>query len=110
VLYLTTLATSGAKEVLERALDAFIGVTGDEQDHQVLFQLQYDQQAGSGLHGAEGPVFTFPAPSLSLSFDDSTLEPVREAWQKVMGDTAVESEYLTFEDREGAMDDDDVYE
>ncbi|KAG7291812.1 hypothetical protein NEMBOFW57_001833 [Staphylotrichum longicolle] len=110
VLYFTTMATSCAKEVLERALDAFTGVTGDEKRPQVLFQLQYDQHAGSGILEAEGPIFTFPAPSSSLSFDDSTLEPVREAWTKVMGDAAVASEYLTFEDREGAMDDDDVYE
>jgi hypothetical protein len=107
---LTTLATPRAKEVLERALHAFVGVTGDEQNPQVLLQLQYDQQAGSGIREAEGPIFTFPALSSSLSFDDSTLEPVREAWKRVMGDAAVESEYLTFEDREGAMDDDDVYE
>lgn len=104
------MGTSCAKEVLERALDAFTGVTGDEQKPQVLFRLQYDQHAGSGILEAEGPIFTFPAPSSSLSFDDSTLEPVREAWTKVMGDAAVASEYLTFEDREGAMDDDDVYE
>jgi hypothetical protein len=38
------------------------------------------------------------------------LEPVREAWKKVMGDAAVDTEYFTFADREGAMDDDDVYE
>jgi hypothetical protein len=110
VLYLTTLATADAKEVLERALDAFVRATSDGRAAQVLYQLQYEQLAGSGTAGAEGSIFTFPAPSSSLSFDDSTLEPVREAWKKVMGDAAVEAEYMAFEDREGAMDDDDVYE
>ncbi|KAH6854949.1 GDP dissociation inhibitor-domain-containing protein [Chaetomium sp. MPI-CAGE-AT-0009] len=110
VLYLTTLTTADAKEVLERALDAFVGVTSDGHSSQVLYQLQYEQLAGADTFKAEGSIFTLPAPSPSLSFDDSVLEPVREGWEKVMGEAAVEAEYMVFEDREGAMDDDDVYE
>ncbi|KAK4042506.1 GDP dissociation inhibitor [Parachaetomium inaequale] len=110
VLYLTTLATADAKEVLERALDAFVRTTSDGQAAQVLYQLQYEQLAGSDTSGVEGSIFTFPAPSSSLSFDDHTLEPVREAWKKIMGEAAAEAEYMAFEDREGAMDDDDAYE
>jgi hypothetical protein len=107
---LTTLATPDAQEVLELALDAFVGVTGDDVAPQVLYKLQYEQLSGSDTSEVDGPVFTFHAPSTSLSFNDSTLEPVHEAWKKVMGDAAAESEYLSFEDREGAMEDDDVYE
>jgi Rab proteins geranylgeranyltransferase component A len=107
---LTTVATPDAKEVLERALDAFVGATSEDKAPQVLYQLQYEQQAGSDGSEVEDSVFTFPAPSSSLSFNDSTLDPVHEAWKKVMGDAAVDAEYLTFADREGAMDDDDVYE
>lgn len=107
---MTTISTLDATEVLERALGAFVGATSDDKAPQVLYQLQYEQQAGSDISEAEGPVFTFPASSSSLSFDDSTLQPVHEAWKKVMGDAAVDAEYLTFADREGAMDDDDVYE
>jgi len=110
VLYLTTIATPDAKELLERALNAFISATSDERAPQILYQLQYEQQSGSGASEVDGLVFTFPAPSSSLSFNDSVLEQVREAWKKVMGDAAVEAEYLTFTDREGAMDDDEVYE
>ncbi|KAK3298519.1 GDP dissociation inhibitor-domain-containing protein [Chaetomium fimeti] len=109
-LYFTTLTTPDAKEVLQRALDAFLGVTNGDQPSQALYQLQYEQLAGADTFKAEGSVFTLPAPSPSLSFDDSVLEPVREGWEKVMGEAAVEAEYMVFEDREGAMDDDDVYE
>ncbi len=89
-------------------MDAFVGTTGDDQVPPILYQLQYEQLAGSESSEVDGPVFTLPAPSSSLAFDDATLEPVREAWKRVMGDAAVESEYLTFEDREGAIDDDEV--
>jgi hypothetical protein len=107
---LTTLSTPGAKEILERGLDAFIAATSGDQATQILYQLQYEQRAGPDSFEVDSPVFTFPAPSASLSFDDLTLDPVRVVWKKIMGDAAVDAEYLTFEDREGALSDDDVYE
>jgi hypothetical protein len=53
-----------------------------------------------------------PRPSVNLAFDDSTLEPVRKAWQMALGAAAEEAdaEYMVFTDREGVGDDDDVYE
>ena len=104
---MTTPTTPHAKDLLDRALHSFVHATGDAQIPQVLYKLQYEQLGGSDTYEADGPVFTLPTPSFSLSFDDATLEPVHEAWKRVMGDAAVESEYLTFEDREGAMDDED---
>ncbi|KAL2131620.1 hypothetical protein VTI74DRAFT_4804 [Chaetomium olivicolor] len=109
-LYLTTLATAGSKAFLEEALDAFLSAISDGQPPPTLCKLQYDQLDGSKALEVEGSLVTLPAPSFSLSFDDSTLEPVKEAWKHVMGDAAVDAEYMTFTDREGAMDDDDVYE
>lgn len=73
--------------------------------------MQYEQLADSDKSHVEGLVFNFPAPSSSLSFDDTTLESVREAWAMVMGDDVGEAEYMVFEDREGAAaEDDDGYE
>lgn len=109
-MYFTTLTTADAKEVLERALDAFVGVTSDDQPSQVLYRLQYEQLAGADTFKAEGSIFTLPTPSPSLAFDDSMLRPVREGWEKVIGEAAAEAEYMVFEDREGAIDDDDIYE
>ena len=88
-------------------MHSFVQATGDAQVPQVLYQLQYEQLGGSDTFEVDGAVFTLPTPSFSLSFDDATLESVHEAWKRVMGDAAVDSEYLTFEDREGAMDDED---
>ncbi|KAL2169689.1 hypothetical protein VTG60DRAFT_5742 [Thermothelomyces hinnuleus] len=110
VLYLTTLATANSKELLERALEAFIHVAGGAEAPQILFRLQYEQLAGADVTSIEGSVVTFPTPSPSLAFNDSVLEPVREAWTKVIGEAAAEAQYMVFEDREGAVDDDDVYE
>jgi hypothetical protein len=91
-------------------LDAFLSAVIPGQAPQVLYKLQYDQLAGSQSLQSDTSVFTFPAPFSSLSFDDSTLQAVHEAWKKIMGEAAVEADYMTFTDREGALDDDDVYE
>lgn len=56
------------------------------------------------------PKFSFPSPTLDLAFNDASLDAVLEAWKVVMGDAADESEYMIFDDREGADANDDVYE
>ncbi|AEO65293.1 uncharacterized protein THITE_2086774 [Thermothielavioides terrestris NRRL 8126] len=101
---------AGQTDALDLALQAFLRAVPEDRVPKVLFKLQYDQlDGGSESLGSHGPVFTFPTRSSPLSFDDSVLEPVREVWKKMMGDAAVEAEYMVFEDREGAVDDDDVY-
>lgn len=57
----------------------------------------------------DGNVVQLPAPSLSLTFDDSVLETVRQAWKQVIGSEAEDQEYMVFSDREpaDAYDEDD---
>lgn len=59
-----------------------------------------------------GNVATFGLPLLDLAFNDSTLDPVRQAWDMAMGQEANAEgvEYLVFDDREGVVDDDDVFD
>ncbi|KAL2259140.1 hypothetical protein VTK26DRAFT_7312 [Humicola hyalothermophila] len=110
VLYLTTLASADSQELLKQALNAFVEAISEDQPPHILYQFQYDQSGGPRDMRVEGSVVTLPAPNLSLAFDDASLEPIHETWKRVVGDAAVEGEYMTFSDREGAMDDDDVYE
>lgn len=42
----------------------------------------------------------FPSPTLDLAFDDSILEQVQEAWQKITA-ADPESDFMIFEDRQG---------
>lgn len=75
---------------------------------QCIFQLAYEQsyQEEQALQ-VDGQVATFLAASVSLAFDDASLEPVREAW-KLVSNTSEDSEYMVFGDREGQVDDDEV--
>ncbi|KAK4192509.1 putative rab proteins geranylgeranyltransferase component A [Podospora australis] len=112
VLYLTTQYAPGSMVLLQKALDFFLEAAADDSTPKCLYQLRYDQRGSDETPASkDASVFHLQSPSPSLAFNDSALESVREAWKAVMGDTAVDAEYMTFTDREGAMgDDDDVYD
>ncbi|KAE8415900.1 GDP dissociation inhibitor-domain-containing protein [Aspergillus pseudocaelatus] len=86
-----------------------------EPDAKVLWSLRYTQ-LGLSSNGAnarsskfEGPssnILCFPPPSLDLAFDDALIDRVKDAWQLVMGDKANEQDFMNFEDREHADDED----
>jgi hypothetical protein len=107
VLYFTTLATPTSKALLQSALDSLLSAlrNGDEIPKS-LYQLYYQQLRGPTALKRDGNILQLPAPSLSLAFDDSTLESVREAWKVAMGPTAEEpeTEYMVFTDREPTDD------
>lgn len=77
----------------------------------MLYQLYYEQQStNSNSLSGEQRIVDFPASPVSLTLEDSGLEPVRQAWIKAMGGQLSEetlAEYMIFADREGAGDDDE---
>lgn len=109
VLYFTTLATWTSKSLLEKSLSALLGAIRDEDPApSCLYQLYYEQSRGSMGSQLDGRIFDFPTPPLGLSFDDAMLEPVKQAWKMVMGNS--EAEYMVFSDREGVGNEDDMYD
>jgi len=106
------LAIPGAPDILNRALTALLETMAPSAC--ALYKLSYEQAASdrqpilTPQHSAT--VFEFPSPSLGLSFDDTTLDAVRDAWKLVMKDDALDDAYMAFEDREGMGDDDDLFD
>jgi hypothetical protein len=113
VVYLATLASSESKQRLEQALRSLLDVT-DQSAPICLYQLYFEHTLSERTPLSEklGSVtkFSFPSPSLCLSFNDADLDAVKEAWKVVMGSETPDAEYLVFEDREGANAHDDVYD
>lgn len=70
--------------------------------------MHYEQVTGTGSFTVEDNIGSFDWMSTDLAFNDSVLEPVKEAWQVVAG--APEEEYMKFDDREGVNDDDDAFD
>lgn len=112
ILYLNTIHTPESKSLLETSVDLLLAsLCSDGSKAQVLYQLYYEQHAGSAncLVG-EQRIFEFPPSPVSLALEDSLLDPVHQAWVKAMGDEVSEdtlAEYMIFADREGVDGDDD---
>lgn len=117
VLYFTTQTENGPEQTrarLEAALDSFLIAVNETNTPQCLYRLYYEYSPSPERTGSEveGHILTLPGSIFGLAFDDSTLEPVHEAYKVVMGPVAddLETEYMSFPDREGAEDYDDGYE
>ncbi|RYP46886.1 hypothetical protein DL768_006983 [Monosporascus sp. mg162] len=112
VIYLTTSAVSDGPQILERALESLLRAAAPPGETPVaLYKVQYVQslsgrEATSTVRGG-ATLFSFPSPSLSLSFDDGCLVAVKAAWKVVTKDEVLEDEYMVFQDREGVDDDGD---
>lgn len=81
----------------------------------MLWSLRYEQRFGvpSSVATNAGPdrIMKFAEGDLDLSFDDSVVDQVKEAWRRIMGDAAVEAgEFMQFQDRQAEAGDEDEEE
>ncbi|KAF5242113.1 hypothetical protein FOXYS1_15375 [Fusarium oxysporum] len=108
VIYLSTVYTTSAKSVLEKALSSLIAAVSNGQDvSSPIYQVYYEQSGGSNSLSVDRDIATFSLPSLGLAFDDSILDSVHEAWKLINVDSeGTSADYMQFEDREGGVDDD----
>ncbi|GKT62546.1 rab protein geranylgeranyltransferase component A [Colletotrichum tofieldiae] len=112
VLYLVTPKTSDSGGALEKALASVLSILGEGGDQpQAIYKVAYEQAKAASSASADASDI-LPSLPLDLAFSDTALEPVREAWTKVVGPVADDPDiqYMKFEDREGVGDEDDVYE
>lgn len=108
------LAGDAGQSVLERAVNMLLASVDAKAS--VLWSLRFTQLGNSfgenipdvSRHPVSERVLSFPPPSLDLAFDDSVIDRVRTVWKMIMGDEVDDSQFLQFEDREGALDDDAV--
>ena len=99
------------QSLIENAIKKLLKSAADPSA-KVLWSLRYTQLGRTSTKAGEPPsltrlsnnAFCFPPGNLDLAFDDSLIDVVKEAWRLVMGDEAKESEFMEFEDREGAYD------
>ncbi|PTD04247.1 Rab proteins geranylgeranyltransferase component A [Fusarium culmorum] len=106
VIYLSTICTPSAKSILDKALSSFLSAISNGQDAiPLLYKLYYEQGDGTNALSIDGNIATFSSTSQSLAFDDSILDSVHEAWKFVNAGSEDGLEYMKFEDREAASDD-----
>ncbi|ODA83248.1 hypothetical protein RJ55_01760 [Drechmeria coniospora] len=103
-IYLSTVSTPRSKDMLDAALSCLLATSPEPVG--CLYKLRYDQKGGTGSFTVDGGCGTFGLPPLDLAFNDSALASVREAWDMVVPNG--EGDYMQFNDREGAFDEDAV--
>lgn len=100
------------QRLLESAVNQFVQLVGDSAV-KVIWSLRYTQEGRSddsldvarvtGSHPSNN-IICFPPPSLDLAFDDTMIDQVKAVWKMIMGGDAADEEFMSFEDREGAYD------
>ncbi|KAJ5742782.1 uncharacterized protein N7511_011183 [Penicillium nucicola] len=103
------LAGSEGQALLESAINRLVEADGPGSS--VLWSLRYTHRGRLStdetrweLDSAVPCYLRFPPSSLDLSFEDDTLDLVKQAWKKVMGDEVDDDDFMVFEDRDGASD------
>lgn len=94
--------------LLEQAVKLLLRAINTEPTSTILWSLRYKQHTRIRPHwqsvSRENPstsrqILEFSPSPPDLAFDDSTLDEVKESWQKILGDEA--GEFMVFDDREG---------
>lgn len=105
-----SLPGAQGQALLDSAVNELVKSVADP-NAKVLWSLRYTQlgresDIGDVAQTVESKlknIICFPPPSIDLAFDDATIAHVKAAWKAVMGDN-VDDEFMNFEDREGAYD------
>ncbi|QPH04139.1 hypothetical protein C2857_000884 [Epichloe festucae Fl1] len=106
VIYLSTISSSGSKNLLDSALSKLLSAASQStQPAQSLWRLHYEQTCGTGSLIVEDNIVSFDRFTPDLAFNDTVLESVQQAWQVVAGPDADNDSYMKFEDREGVQED-----
>lgn len=107
-----SVAVSGSEghTLLERAVDRLLQAEGPQAI--ALWSMRYNQLGRLSNGGTpltiqtlSPHVFSFPPPSLDLAFEDETVDMIKQAWVKIVGDEVAHDDFMIFEDREGTSDD-----
>lgn len=97
--------------LLESAVNELLKSVADPTAR-VLWSLRYTQlgresdisDVAQTVESKHKNTMCFPPPSLDLAVDDAMIAHVKAAWKAVMGDDVNDDEFMNFEDREGAYD------
>ncbi|CAI7669812.1 hypothetical protein PCG10_010537 [Penicillium crustosum] len=104
------LAGPEGQALIESAMDRLIRAEG--LPARVLWSLRYTHSGrlgnGESRHlTAEDRIpngYVFPPSSLDLAFEDDTLDLVKQAWKRVVGDEVDDADFMMFDDRDGTSD------
>lgn len=100
--------------LLSNAVQKFLATIAEDPQPEVLWSLEYTKQytvpvlPTSGAEkippGSESQIILLPDLSPNLIVDDSLLDNIKDAWERIVGEEKGDG-FMVFEDREGLSDD-----
>lgn len=94
-------------QLLGQATSVLLSAIIDAPSPTILWSLQYQQgtnfAVGPSSSGVNGRVLDFAPVFLDLAVDDTILDCVKDAWQKISGDNS--ADFLVFEDKASVDED-----
>lgn len=100
--------------LLSKAVQKFLATILENPQPEVLWNLEYTKQytvpclptskAGKSPPSPSSPIILLPDLSPNLVVDDSLLDNIRDAWERIVGEEKGDG-FMVFEDREGLSDD-----
>lgn len=109
IIYFSTMTGSNSKTLLGNALSSLLTVASKSHPAMSLWQMYYEQACGTSTLNVENNIGIFDRFTPDLAFNDSILGPVQQAWRRVVGSDAEDTNYMKFDDREGVDDEDDAF-
>ena len=112
MLYASTSAANGF-DILGHAVQSLLQGVGEEKMPNVLWKMQFVQHARADskqdlAEATREHVITLSPLTTDVVFEDSVLQDVKHAWQKIMGES--EETFMKFEAREGAGEDEEGFD
>lgn len=116
VIYGSTLLTESnsepsTRERLRQAAEQVVGACDDTA--KILWEMSYTSQSlsidnppvpTSFTSDPSGRILAFPPQPHDIAFDDSILDTVKAAWEKIMGPAAEGVEFMRFEPKSEDLD------
>lgn len=100
--------------LLSKAIQKFLATIPEDPQPEVLWSLKYTKQytfpnlidfkVGKPPPGSSSQIILLPDLSPNLAVEDSLLDNVKKAWEKIVGEEKGDG-FMVFEDREGLSDD-----
>lgn len=100
--------------LLSNAVQKFLAAIPEDPQPEVLWSFEYTKQytvpvlptsrAGKSPSGSSSQVILLPDLSPNLILDDSLLDNIKDAWERIVGEEQGDG-FMVFEDRERLSDD-----
>ncbi|KAK5090032.1 Rab proteins geranylgeranyltransferase component A [Lithohypha guttulata] len=115
IIHASTLHQGGSSQPrLETAVKKIISTANSNENATILWQMNYVRQEAKSrdvsnsttLGDSDSNIIIFPERPHDLTLEDTILDDVKSAWEKILGSRSTEYDFLRFEERRDTEEED----